>query len=513
MPKRISSSAATRQATAGLARRLLLSLESTHLLEPGTRVAVAVSGGADSVALLFLLLEIQRSLGLVLSLAHLNHRLRGTASDADEKFVAKLATKFDLPLYAEKIEVAAKAKREKANLEDAARRARYDFFARLIHQQKVDCVAVAHTADDQAETVLAHILRGTGLAGLGGIHPRTETIIRPLLSFRRAELRAYLRARKQRWREDATNRDLTRLRARIRTKLLPILERHFPSGAVEHLSSLAELAREDESLLDFLARERCDALRTRLPHEFRIPISSLLAPFGPSSSAALSSSEQNPLKPSSESSIALTKRILRRLMEEAKHGTGQITAHHVQIALELARHGQSGKSLQLPGRLEIRRDANALVFRRDVPAPIVSANDTKKAPAADFEYKIDFSRGEFLLPIPQAGCVIRLTEIDWPAQRGETKESGAVLDRDRLHFPLVLRSWRFGDRFQPAGHQHAHKLKRLLNEKHISRWARPGWPVLESGGVLIWARGFPAAADFSADSETKRAISIIEEFS
>jgi len=178
-------------------------------------VGVAVSGGADSVALLLLLLGLREKLGIVLSVVHFNHKLRGKASDGDEKFVARLAAKHGLEFDSASVYVAKKAKNERANLEDAARRARYDYFLSLVESGACARIAVAHTADDQAETVLAHLLRGTGLTGLGGIHPMAGPVIRPLLKVRRAELRAYLRARKQLWREDATNRDMKRMRARI----------------------------------------------------------------------------------------------------------------------------------------------------------------------------------------------------------------------------------------------------------------------------------------------------------
>src|SRR6476661_7894838 len=183
-----------------LAKRVFASVKKQEMLRAGERIGVGVSGGADSVALLLLLLELREKLGIVTSVAHLNHKLRAKASDADEKFVAKLAAKHGLTFHGESVDVAAKARREKANLEDAARRTRYEFFARLVAEGKVDRVAVAHTEDDQAETVLAHILRGTGLAGLGGIHPRTECVVRPLLGVRRVELRKYLRTKKQKWR-------------------------------------------------------------------------------------------------------------------------------------------------------------------------------------------------------------------------------------------------------------------------------------------------------------------------
>src|ERR1700759_1624574 len=144
------------------------------LIQPGENVGVAVSGGADSVALLRLLLELRSELAVVLSVVHLNHQLRGRAANADERFVQELAKKHGLEFFVARIDVASRAKREKLNLEDAARRARYEFFASLVTQGKLARVATAHTADDQAETVLAHILRGSGLAGLGGIHSATS---------------------------------------------------------------------------------------------------------------------------------------------------------------------------------------------------------------------------------------------------------------------------------------------------------------------------------------------------
>src|SRR5207302_6812724 len=226
------------------------------MLRPGDRVGVAVSGGADSVALLLLLLELREKLGIVLSVVHFNHKLRGKASDADEKFVAKLAAKHGLEFRSSAVYVAKKAKDERANVEDAGRRARYDYFRSLVESGVCNRIAVAHTADDQAETVLAHLFRGTGLAGLGGIHPVSGPVIRPLLGVRRNELRHFLRARKQNWREDATNRDTKRMRARIRKKLLPLLEKQFQPAIVKHLATLAELAREDDKFLDALTEER-----------------------------------------------------------------------------------------------------------------------------------------------------------------------------------------------------------------------------------------------------------------
>jgi tRNA(Ile)-lysidine synthase len=498
-----------------LADRLLTSLRKSEMLRAGERVGLGVSGGADSVALLLLLLELREKLGIVVSVAHLNHKLRGTASDADEKFARRLTAEHGLEFHGESVHVAARARREKANLEDAGRRARYEFFARLVTEGKVDRVAVAHTADDQAETVLAHILRGTGLAGLGGIHPQTECVVRPLLGVRRAELRTYLRGKKQKWREDATNQDTERTRARIRKKLLPLLEREFQSGVVEHLGSLAEFAREDEEFLELLAREHCEALARGTKIEGRISVRDLLQPI--KGQKLYTEGAESTEDTEKKNQAALTKRILRRLIEERKSGTGQITAQHIAAVLELAQFGENGKAVQLPGGVDVRRERDDVVFRTNSSRPARrngSKSGAEKTSAVEYEHKIDFDNlrtGDAALRVPQAGCVFRLRVIDWPANRGETKESGAVLDRDRLRLPLVLRNWRFGDNLQPAGHQKAHKLKRLLNEKRVSRWERDGWPVLTSGGVLIWARGFPVAAEFAANDGTRTGILIAEE--
>jgi tRNA(Ile)-lysidine synthase len=493
-----------------LEQRVAGDLKRQQMLRPGERISVAVSGGADSVALLLLLVELRQKLGVVLSVAHFNHQLRGAAADADEKFVVKLATKHGLPIHVGRADVASKARREKANLEDAARRARYEYFGRLVEEGIVTRVAVAQTADDQAETVLAHILRGTGLAGLGGIHPVAKHIVRPLIALRRAELRAYLRAKKQTWREDATNRDTTKMRARIRKKLLPLLEKQFQPAIVKHLNSLAELAREDEAFLDALAAVRCGALVREEKHAKRIAVANLLRPLGLGDfDTEVTEHEEKKDREHREHKLdALTKRMLRLVIEESKVKAGQITGQHIAAVLELAQHGKNGKSLQLPGGVEVRREREELVFcTAGTGAKSRSLNQRERA----FEHHVELHGCEAEVRVPELGCVFRLRVIDWPPKRGETKETGAVLDRDRLQFPLVLRSWLPGDRLQPVGRRNAHKLKRLLNEKRISRWERDGWPVLTSGEVLVWARGFPVAAQFAANERTRAGMVIEEE--
>ncbi len=475
-------------------------------MRPGERVGVAVSGGADSVALLLLLLEVREKLGIVLSAVHFNHKLRGKASDADEKFVAKLAAKHGLEFYTASIDVAKKAKVERANLEDAARRARYDYFRSLVESGTCTKIAVAHTADDQAETVLAHLLRGTGLAGLAGIHQVAGPVIRPLLSVRRSELRRFLRARKQTWREDVTNLDTKKMRARIRKKLLPLLEKQFQPAIVQHLTTLAGLAREDEAFLDALVDERLKALIQTNEKGARILVDDLFRPWKRGRFNTENAEDTEGAK-KTEWAKALSTRIVRRIVESVKPRAGQLGAEHVEAVLELARTGQSGTSIALPGGVEVRKERDALVFH----AIETAGGQTCRSAPMEYEYKIDLARGGAEVKVAELGCVFRLRVIDWPPKRGETSRDGVVLDRDRLRFPIVLRNWRPGDRLRPQGHRSAHKLKRLLNEKHVSRWERDGWPVLTSGGILVWARGFSVAAEFAANEGTRAGIVMVEE--
>jgi len=476
-----------------LAQALLRAIERGVYHQPlfraGDRVGVAVSGGADSVALLRLLLDLQSKLGIVVCVVHLNHLLRGRAADADERFVAALAKRHGLEFFVERVNVAARAMREKLNAEDAARRSRYEFFASLVKQGKISLVATAHTADDQAETLLAHILRGSGLAGIGGIHPVSGDVVRPLLGIRRAALRVYLKSVKQTWREDATNRDTTKLRARIRKKLIPLLEKQFQSETVAHLAALADFAREDDAFLEAAAESQCGLATKRNQTCTIIPARELL---GPSS---------------------ICRRMVRCIVKDRKPHPGELGAKHVESVLDLAASGENGKSLELPGGLMVRRERDELVFCAVTRPRAKAGSRSKNAPKShsrEFEHAIDFAKGKLVVSVPCLERDFRFTKIDWPEKSEETSTNGSVLHHGALCKPLVLRNWRPGDTFQPLGHRKPHKLKRLLNEKRISRWERDGWPVLTSAGVIAWARGFPVGAAFAATAETRFGVRIEE---
>ena len=328
-------------------RRFAAQLGTDAWFRPGLKIGVAVSGGADSIALLRMMSSASAKLGVVVSAVHFNHKLRGRASDTDQTFVAALAETLGVTLYIGRADVAGKAKQEKINLEDAARRARYGFFEQLTGQGVVELVATAHTMDDQAETALAHILRGTGIGGLAGIHPVAEHVVRPLLQFRREYLRRYLRAKKQLWREDATNRDNARTRARMRKKLLPLLEKEFNPMVVEHLAALSDRAREQALFVEQLAGQISRECVVMDGEAARIGLKELLNPLG---------------MEGDEASGVLRGKLIQEVAARMRQRRGQVSATHIEAVVSFAKKGEPGKHLQLPGGIDVLRERAALVF-------------------------------------------------------------------------------------------------------------------------------------------------------
>ena len=488
-----------------LENRILESIQEMHLLAPGDRVGVAVSGGADSVALLRILHGARQKLGLVLSVAHFDHCLRGAESDADAQFVADLARRLGLNFVLDRQDVSAAAKANKWNLEDAARRLRYAFFERLVSEGQANRIAVAHTADDQAETVLAHLIRGTGPTGLAGIYPIAGIVVRPLLRVRRQELREYLRTHGEPWREDSTNLDEARLRARIRSRLLPLLEREFSPRIVERLSELARLSREEQSFWRELTDERFRALVQCGDGTRSIRSSDLIKPMrladaGPAGAPA--------------SVRVMTERLIRRIYEDLRGSRQGLAAHHVGQVIRLAEVSGGGRRVELPGGIVVEKSFGELRFALQSRKP--GRADKRSNAAAAYAYPIQLpERGCATITVPELHSRFRLKVIDWACVERETRGGrgalDAALDTALLRMPLILRNWRPGDAYRPQGRRQIHKLKHMFAEGRIPVRDRAGWPVLESAGRVAWARGMAPAGEFCAGDRTAAALVIEEE--
>jgi tRNA(Ile)-lysidine synthase len=484
-----------------LQQSVFATLQHHKMLHPGDVAGIAVSGGADSVGLLRLMQDLRARLGIRLLVLHFNHQLRGAESDGDEKFVADLAHQNNLEFISGTEDVAAWARSHACNLEDAARKCRYAFFSQLIGDGRITRVCVGHTADDQAETVLAKIIRGTGPAGLGGIYPVAEYVTRPLIDIRRAELREFLRIEGQNWREDSTNLDESRLRAKIRARLLPALERDFQPAIVSHLNNLASLSRDDDEFWNALVNERFAALVSNQKEAFQIAIDDLLKPLR---LGTIAQDNHSPM-------AALATRVVRRILQELKGDRTGFTSRHVNDVLHLATVSTSGHEIELPGGITVERSFNNLLFRRAAPGQSWRAARRTRG-VIEFQYALSLDwQSEQHVDLPEIGTRLRLKVIDWPAMQRDTTLEPPVADWSRLRTPAIVRSWLPGDSFRPQGRSRNRKLKHLMREKRIASRDRRGWPVLTSAGEIVWARGFPVAQEFVAEKDTQKVLTISEE--
>jgi len=458
-------------------------------MRAGDRVAVAVSGGADSVALLRLLLELRAELGIVLSVAHVNHKLRGDESDEDERFVARLARQHGLDLHVREAPVDGSCSPDVGSgIEAATRKLRYGFFRQLAWDGRISKIATAHTLDDQAETVLLRIFRGTGIRGLAGIHPRIVfeeqgrvfgEVVRPLLGFRRARLQEFLRERDQSWREDSSNRDTAFLRNRVRYRLLPMIAEEFGEAAIEHMGELAEIARAEEEHWQRVHPE----------------IAARGGGAGSNSDDETRQAASLPVGPLLALPLAAQRRLVRGWLKANAHDL-TISFRLIEEALELA-HGLAGKKTELPGRI-LRRGRLDLLLESK---PCVG-----RVEAADYEYPLAVPG---TVKVPELGACIEARVVD----AGSVPEDGRgqLLDLERMPKAVLIRNWRAGDRYWPSHTAEATKVKELLSGRHATGAEKKLWPVAVAEGCgLVWMRSFAVPAAFRAPAGASHAIWIRE---
>ncbi|HEV2147049.1 MAG TPA: tRNA lysidine(34) synthetase TilS [Longimicrobiaceae bacterium] len=413
-------------------------------LGAGARVLVALSGGADSVALLHLLRFHAPGPGLALHAAHLDHAMR-PGSDADARWVAGLCAAWGVPLATERLERAPRS-------EEEARRARHAFLRRAALDAGDALIATAHHADDQAETVLFRVLRGTGIAGLAGMAPRGDGVLRPLLPFWRDELRAYARAAGLRWREDPTNRTLDPVRNRIRRRLLPLAERSVAPGARRSLVRLAELARAEEAAWSAVL----EPLTGEAARREGAALVLARAPFRAYDSAVAS-------------------RVLRNLLRQfgvVLDRTG------TRLALQFITGSPSGRVLHLAGGLRLASEFDSVRVER--------AGEEPALPDLEVAIPADAPEGEGEARI--GGRILRVAWSPASAPAGPAPGGGdaALFPADSL--PLVVRGWRPGDRIRTPGGTRT--LKKLFAERRVPRSVRHRTPIVaDAAGRVLWVVG------------------------
>lgn len=443
--------ALTAQPAATLRQQVLDTIQEHGLCRKNDTVIVAVSGGADSVALLDLLATLP-GFPLNLIAAHLNHCLRGEESDADERFVAALATSRTIPLETCRVDVRALAGQKGLSLEEAGREARYLFFEQLRRKHNAAAIATAHHSDDQAETFLIRLLRGSGIDGLACIPYRNKQgVIRPLLDISRQELRRYLEERGLQWHEDASNQDRSFLRNRIRLELLPLLADYSPK-VTRTLAATAALMQQEQHLLDRCVNETFSCLARLRPGSVFLPYSGC-----------------------SREPAGMRFRLYRQAVASVAGNLRRFGQEHIRQLDRLLLEGSTGARLPLPGGLAAVRTADGLLLSS--PAALAPAPPQELVITGPGSY--DLGNGLALLVEEPAGL----------PQSSASRADSVLVDSGAAPFPWLVRPLLPGDRMTLPGGSGSRSARRILIDLKIPAHLRPLLPLVLAGGRPLWLAG------------------------
>ena len=425
----------------------------THtLLDRGDRVVVAVSGGADSVALLSLLLEVRAQFELDLIVAHLNHNLRGQSSDEDQEFVRILAHRLGAGFICERIPTEHVSTRNES-LENWARERRYAFLSKAagaVHAQKV---ALGHTMSDQAETLLMRLLRGSGTVGLSAMSYKREVFIRPLLSIERHEILEYLTLRGVTWREDASNLDTRFLRNKLRQELIPSLKDRYNPKIVPLLAGTAAILREESEAMRYWAAEVFD--REAIVDGNRViwDVNTLVSlPSG------------------------LQKRLVRLSLERLIPRNHNLSAQDVASITHLVGEARSGKFIQT-GHFRCFREFNRLLFEA-APSP---------APEK-FCYAL---RIPGRIELPQTGTCFEAKLEPSPEDSVVLNRWELFLSKPELEAGFFVRNWEPADVYFAPGSNSPKRVAKMFAQRKIPRRCRASWPVVVLANRVVCVRNVP----------------------
>ena len=444
-------------------------IEKYAMLQREDRVVVGVSGGADSMALLHVLAELRQEIRLSLFVAHLDHGLRAEGP-AEESFVHEASRHLGLPFISQKGGVREKQEQQRLTLQEAAREVRYSFLLETARICQATKIALGHTADDQAESILMHLLRGSGTRGLGGIPPvRDQVIVRPLLESWRGEVESFLQERKVGFLTDPSNRSLHFLRNRIRHELLPIL-RQYNARLPRTLVQMGEILRAEEDVWQNLVKEKFPTL---VKNQNRISIT-----------LDIPSLKAQPL--------ALRLRSLRHATEKILGNLRGVGLAHVLAVDQLLYHPEPNQCLQLPQGLFLTKayqDLNLARSREEI---------------SSFEVPVSGPGG---WKIPEIGREMRFEILTSPpAARGQEPPEVALLDYDQATFPLIIRSFKAGDRLQPLGMGGEKKVKDLFIDCKIPAPQRKKIPLLFHKDRLLWVAGLRLDHRVRVQPKTQRIL-------
>lgn len=451
-----------------LDKKFLKAVNKYNLFHRKEKVLVGVSGGPDSVALLYLLYQYRKELRIYPHVVHLHHGIRGAAADRDAKYVEQLADKYSFPIAIKRVNVPALAEKGKKNLEEVGREARYDFFAEAGRRMGISKVVTAHTADDQAETYLMRLIRGAGARGLAAMQPVTKlgsmTIVRPLLSAWRFEVEDYCHQHDLKPHIDHTNFLLQYLRNRMRHELLPNLQKINPN-VKEVLVQSAELAYEDERYFARIVEqlwERGKALRVE---------------------------ELN------KQEFSVLSRLILKGIEVAKGNLREINFGHILAIIEKIEDLEAWE-LHLPGGLYVLSDGRNLSFTK---------KQQKVVRQKKFRYEIKVPG---VTVVPEVKKRIKTFAVRSGIKFDTSEPSVAYLDRARLGRKLFVRNWREGDTFQPLGMSGSKKLSDFFIDQKVPREERDRVLILTDNKKIVWVAGHRLDERAKVSGNTERILGV-----
>jgi tRNA(Ile)-lysidine synthase len=453
-----------------LLKRVRATIDQHRMLNPGEAVLVAVSGGIDSVVLLDLLQRLVPDYGISLHVAHLDHGLRGASSSDDARFVERLAEERGLPIHTSRLEPGSLGNHRKYGREGAAREVRYAFLESVAAEIGVERIALGHTANDQAETILHRLTRGTGATGLRGIPPVRPPFVRPLIEATRDEIFTYAQERKLIWRIDASNVDASFTRNRIRHRVLPELETINPK-AVEAICRGSLLAAEAEEASRFLVSTLWDGACSEESRKRLTLRRDALISYPP----------------------AVQKLLLREGARRVRGNLVGIEHDHVESVVRLIAPETAHGELSLPG-LHVRVQSDEILLARGAEASL-----------EPWTFPVDFGETE----IPEPPITLRLALVEQEPPRMNAADRWTELaDADRIVYPLELRSRREGDRFAPLGSGTRVKLKDFLIDERVPYYNRGRLPLLCDREKIVWIVGVRLSDEVRITDTTRRFLSM-----
>ena len=460
-----------------LKTKVLNTIRKYNMILPDEKIILAVSGGPDSTALLYLMYNLRDELKCSFHIAHLNHNLRGKESNADAEFVKEQAHKLGLPITVESLDVYNMIT-SKESLESGARRIRYEFYKQVMAEVGAKKVAQGHTADDQAETVIMRFLRGSGTKGLSGIPPiRNGIYIRPIIEMTRTEVEEYLQNLNITPRWDSSNLSTEYERNKIRHELIPILERNYSPNIKRILQQTADILRTEEDLLTELTQQNMgECVESQDSKSITISIIKI-----------------------KRCHIALQRRILRLSIETLLGDLNRYDFDHIDDLINLIDHGATGSIISLPRGIIAERTYEKIIIGFERFGQI----------ANPYDYIVNVP-GE--TEIRDLGLVIK-TILNKSDNLSYSKDKyQKTFDYDKINGDLHLRSRWQGDRFQPLGVSGTKKLKDFFIDKKVPRSQRENIPILTDGNNILWIIGYQIDGRFKVTTQTRTQLDVTISF-